>query len=93
MPLQLQEGGCTFKTGNINEGTTVQDVRRLRKVLGSRLLFDGNLRTSVLQDLEVKLREPETLRCLLLPLVPETQVMRGVRAALASPIGRRVIQL
>ena len=95
MPMQLQEGGCTLKTGNINEESTVQDVRRLRRVLGSRLLLDVNLRTEVLQDLGLMLREPETLRHLLLPLVPETQVMRGIRATicLASLIGRRVIPL
>lgn len=76
VPLQLQEGGCTLQTEDINEGSTVQDVRRLRRVLGSRLLLNSKLRTEFVQQLERMLEEPEALRHLLLPLVPETQVMR-----------------
>ena len=73
--LQLQEGGCTFQTGDVSEATTVQDVRKLRRMLGSRLLSDNNLRMEFLQLLERRLCAPANLRRLLLPLAGETQVM------------------
>lgn len=84
LPLQLQEAGCTLQTGDVSEGTKVQDVRKMRRVLGSRLLLDRSLRMEIMRLLEIKLCDPDTLRHFLLPLVAETQVM-DVESAATSP--------
>ena len=63
------------RSGAAHEEFMIQDVRRLRRVLGSRLLLDASLRSTFLQELEKRVADPEVLRSLLLPLVPENQVM------------------
>ena len=62
-------------SGAVNEEFMIQDVRRLRRILGSRLLLDASLRSDFLQELEKRVADPEILHSLLLPLVPANQVM------------------
>ena len=63
------------RSGVVNEEFMIQDVRRLRRIVGSRLLLDASLRSDFLQELENRVVDPEILHSLLLPLVPANQVM------------------